>query len=81
MTPDRARTMIQQALRRIVPDADFDILADDADFREELELDSLDFLSMIEDLSIRAHCRIDEDDYEHLRTMRGVIDLLAHRAQ
>jgi acyl carrier protein len=63
-----------------VPDADFDRLADDDDMREEFELDSLDFLSLIEDLSTRTRCRIDEDDYEALRTMHGAIDLLVQRS-
>jgi acyl carrier protein len=80
MTPLEAKTTIQQVIRRNVPDADFDRLADDDDMREEFELDSLDFLSLIEDLSTRTRCRIDEDDYEALRTMHGAIDLLVQRS-
>jgi acyl carrier protein len=80
MTPLEAKVTIQQVIRRIVPDADFDRLADDDDMREEFELDSLDFLSLIEDLSTRTRCRIDEDDYEALRTMHGAIDLLVQRS-
>lgn len=80
MTPLEAKVTIQQVIRRIVPDAGFDRLADDENMREEFELDSLDFLSLIEDLSTRTRCRINEDDYEALRTMHGAIDLLVQRS-
>ena len=80
MTPLEAKTTIQQAIRRIAPDADVDRLGDDDDFREEFELDSIDFLGLIESLSTRTGCRIDEADYQELRTMRGAVDLLVQRS-
>jgi len=79
MTPAEARSMIQEELRRIVPDAEFDQLPDDAELREELELDSLDFLVLVERLANRAHCRIDEDDYPSLRSIGSSIHLLVDR--
>lgn len=79
MTKEQARSMIEEELLRIVPDADFDEVPDDAELREELELDSLDFLVLVERLGIRAQCRIDEDDYPSLRSMSSSIELLVGR--
>jgi acyl carrier protein/flavodoxin len=62
VTPDQARHAIKDVLGEIAPDADVDALAPDADLRDSLELDSLDFLSFVEELGKRAGRRIDEDD-------------------
>jgi len=81
MKPEDARSTVEQVLLEIVPDADFDAISGDADLREQLELDSLDFLVLVERLSERAHCRIDEDDYRSLRTMDSVVDFLVNRTR
>lgn len=72
----QARTAVTGALHEIVPDADVATLGDDVPFRDELELDSLDFLSFVELLSAACDVRIDEDDYRRASTIRGCIDLL-----
>jgi acyl carrier protein len=81
MKPEDARNTGEQVLLEIVPDADFDAISGDADLREQLELDSLDFLVLVERLSERARCRIDEDDYPSLRTMDSVVDFLVNRTR
>ncbi|MFE6509434.1 acyl carrier protein [Nocardioides sp. NPDC057767] len=80
MSPAAARAAITAAIRRIVPDADFDALPDDAQLRAELELDSLDFLSFVELLSGSTGIRIDESDYPDLGTMGRAIAFLTTRA-
>ncbi len=80
MNPDEARDLIARTLIDIVPDADPAALSDDADFREELELDSLDFVEFVERLSKRSGLRIDEDDYRRLRTLGDASAFLATRA-
>ena len=80
MTSEQAHDAIGQTLLEIVPDADLVSLTDDADFRERLELDSLDFVEFVERLSRRTGCRIDEDDYTELGTMGAAAAFLAARA-
>lgn len=77
MTPEQARAAIAAALHQIVPDAEVDALPDDRSLREAFELDSLDFLSFVEQLAARAGRRIDEEDYPRLRTMASGIALLS----
>lgn len=77
VTHEEARGAVVYALRRIVPDADLEALDDDAEFRDELELDSLDFLSFVETLSARTGRRIDEEHYPRLKTVSSCVAFLA----
>ncbi len=80
MTLDEAHQAITQVLLEIVPDADPAALGNDVDFREQLELDSLDFVEFVERLSRRTGCRIDEDDYGEFTTMGTAAAFLTRRA-
>jgi acyl carrier protein len=72
--------LLESALLRIIPDADVGSISADDDLRETLELDSLDFLSLVEMLSQNAGVRLDEDDYPRLSTVRSTVDLLTSRS-
>lgn len=74
-----AREMVAAALHAIVPDADLDTLDEHAPLREEFELDSLDFLTFVQQLSKRSGERIDEDDYPRLGTLAGCVNYLRNR--
>lgn len=80
-SPDQARAAIRDAIRKIIPDADFDNLAEDASFQSELELDSLDFLSFVEHLSAATGKRIDESDYPDLASMATSVAFLTRSNQ
>ncbi len=77
VTQEQAHSAVAYALGRIVPDADIDAIDDEADMRDALELDSLDFLSFVELVSNRTGRRIDEDDYPELRTVSSCIAFLS----
>ncbi len=79
MTPEEARQAIRETLAEVAPDADVEALAPDADLRDSLELDSLDFLNFVEVLGKRAGRRIDEDDYPELATLDRGAAFLAGR--
>ena len=79
MTPDEARKMIEEALEEIAPGTGLEALEADADLRESLELDSMDFLNFVEVLSDRSGRRIDEDDYPQLTTLETGVRFLAAR--
>lgn len=80
LTPEEARRLVAEALTTIVPDADPLSLEEGASLREELELDSLDFLTFVERLSRRARIRIDEGDYPRLDTLGAAAGLVAERS-
>ena len=76
---DEARRIVGHAVLAIVPDADLSSLPEDADLRQTFELDSLDFLSFVEDVGQETGIRIEEDDYPELTTLAGCAGFLARR--
>ncbi len=79
MTPQQAREQIGFAVKRAAPGSDIDAIDPDADLRDELDLDSLDFLQFVEILSETSGHRIEEDDYTKLGTLNSSIRFLAAR--
>jgi acyl carrier protein len=77
MKRDDAESMLRTALREIAPDADLSSLAPNADLRQTLGLDSLDFLQLVEVLSERTGHRIDEEDYPRLATLTDSVAYLS----
>ena len=80
MTPEQARAMLDTTLREIVPDADLTTLPPGADLRDTFELDSLDFVELVDKLSTRAGFRIEEDDADGLRSVEAVTQFLVTRS-
>jgi acyl carrier protein len=76
---EQVMTVVRESLARAVPGADPSGLTPDAVFRDELELDSLDFLNFVETLSGRAGMPIDEDDYARLNTLSACAEFLVSR--
>jgi acyl carrier protein len=81
MTPQEARELISRSILRIIPDADLASLDDAADMRRSLELDSLDFLGLVEMLSSGTGVRIDEVDYPELASMGSSVGFLVDRTK
>jgi hypothetical protein len=77
LTTTDATSAVQEAIRKIVPDADFSTLPGDAALRDAFELDSLDFLSFVELLSTSTGRAITEDDYPKLRSLDSCVAFLA----
>ena len=64
MTPADIRNEILDILDDISPDEDLDSLDDEKPFREQLELDSMDFLDIVMELRKRHRIQIPEEDSE-----------------
>jgi acyl carrier protein len=79
MTPDEARTLIEEALEEIAPGPAVRELEPDDDLRELLELDSMDFLDFVRALSDLSGRRIDEDDYLELTSIKTAVKFLVGR--
>jgi acyl carrier protein len=77
MTPDRIRQVILEILENIVPDEDLSGLKDDVPFREQMELDSMDFLDIVMELRKQYRVQIPEEDYPNLATMDGTVQYLS----
>lgn len=78
MTMSSALAHITAALGAIAPDVD--AAADlDADLHDDLQLDSMDLITLAAELGRRTGVDIPERDYPALRTVRQLADYLAVR--
>lgn len=76
MTPAEIRNEIIDILEDIAQDDDLTELKDDVAFRDQLELDSMDFLDIVMELRKRHRVQIPEEDYSHLQSMQTTVDYL-----
>lgn len=79
MTQDEARAAVHAAIGQVAPDVDTDDLDESARLRQDLELDSLDFLRLIETIAESTGVDTPESDYEALTTVAGLVDYVAAR--
>ena len=66
-------------LGRIAPEIDASRLDPNAELREDLDIDSMDFLNLVTALSERLKLDIPEIDYPKLATFGHAVDYLAQR--
>lgn len=76
MNPEQIRQVILDILEQIAPDEDLTDLQDDVPFREQMELDSMDFLDIVMELRKQYRVQIPEDEYEHLVSMGSTVAYL-----
>ena len=79
MTRDDITSVLIDELGRIAPETDAKGLDPGADLREELDIDSMDFLNLVTALADRLRIDIPEIDYRQLATFGGAVDYLAQR--
>ena len=76
MAPEQIREVIIEILEDIAPDEDLSSLDDSKAFREQLELDSMDFLDIVMGLRKRYLVQIPEEDYPQLASMDSTVSYL-----
>jgi acyl carrier protein len=76
MNSAEIRATIVEILADILPDEDLGGLKDDVPLREQIELDSMDFLDIVMELRKRYRIQIPEDDYIQLATLASTVKYL-----
>ncbi|MCA9067027.1 MAG: acyl carrier protein [Planctomycetaceae bacterium] len=76
MNSGQIRQVVLDILERIAPDEDLSTLEDQEPFREQMELDSMDFLDIVMELRKQYRVQIPEEDYVHLVSMNSTVDYL-----
>jgi acyl carrier protein len=80
MTADRIRQAVFDVLGEIAPEADLAALDPQESFRDQLDIDSMDFLNFVIGIDKRLGLEIPEIDYPKLASMESCIEYLeAHR--
>jgi len=76
MTRKEVRRAVVNILEDIAPDADLSSIKDDVTLREQMDLDSMDFLDIEMELRKRFNIEVPESDYQELVSMDSCIQYL-----
>jgi acyl carrier protein len=77
-TEQELRAIVISVLTEVAPDIDAATIDPDADFLEQLDIDSMDFLNIIVAINERTGIEIPERDYPKLSTLNDAVGYLAH---
>jgi acyl carrier protein len=79
MNRQEIRAALIEALSAIAPEGDYATLKGDRPLRDQLDIDSFDFLNVVIRLHDKTGVDIPEADYRHLATLDAATDYLATR--
>jgi acyl carrier protein len=80
MTRDEIRQAVIEALTSIAPEIDSNTLQGNTALRQELDLDSMDFLNFIIALHGSTGVDIPETDYTKLGTIEDAVQYIEHKS-
>ena len=81
MTIDEIKDVILEIIQDIDDEADFTNLVSSEPLRDQLDLDSMDFLDIVMELRKRYKIQIPEEDYPQLATLDSCVNYLMPRLQ
>lgn len=81
MDKKNIRKVVIDIIAEIAPDEDLSNLKDDVRLRDQLELDSMDFLDIVMELRKQYGIEIPENDYGHLESLQSCVDYLTPKFQ
>ena len=81
MTRDEIRERVIECLREVAPEADLDDLRPDAPLRDQLDIDSMDFLNFVIGLDRSLRVAVPESNYHQLATLDGCVAYLAGKLE
>ena len=76
MTSDEIKALILDIIADIDDEADFESLQPDEPLRDQLDLDSMDFLDIVMELRKRHQLQIPEEEYPQLATLDSCVTYL-----
>ncbi len=76
MTRDEVQTVVFEAIKHVAPEAEPESVPKDVDFREELDIDSMDFLNFVIAVHEKTGIEIPERDYPKLSSLNKAVGYL-----
>ena len=76
MTKEEISQAIIDIINDILPEGDCSGVDPDVRLRDQLELDSMDFLDIVMELRKQYGVEVPEDDYPHFITLEGCMNYL-----
>ena len=71
------KDIILEIIATIAPDADLSNVKSDVRLRDQLDMDSMDFLDIVMELRKRYKIEVPKEDYPNLATLDGCVSYLA----
>ncbi|MGE8176797.1 acyl carrier protein [Pseudomonas fluorescens] len=81
MSPEMIRNEVLSALKGIAPEVEVEQLRNDRPLREEVDLDSMDWLRFIDALNKRVGIAIPEADYQQVDTLDRLVNYLVQKGK
>jgi len=76
MNQEQIKLEIRNIITEIAPDEDLSAVTDEGVLREQMELDSMDFLDIMMELRKRYKIEVPEADYPRFATLKGSAEYL-----
>ncbi len=76
MNKSELEAYVKKHLHRAAPEADMEQLKPDADLGPALDIDSMDFYTMMVTISEEMNIEISEEEYGELRTLNKIVEFL-----
>ena len=76
MVNQQVKNIVLDIIATVAPDADLSSVRGDLRLRDQLDLDSMDFLDIVMELRKRYKVEVPKDDYAQLATLDSCISYL-----
>ncbi len=76
MTKEDCKKVVLDIISEIAPDEDLTDVQSEVRLRDQLDLDSMDFLDIVMELRKRYRVQIPEEDYPELASMQSTVTYL-----
>jgi acyl carrier protein len=77
MNTEQVRQVVIDIITDIAPDESIEGLKDEVSLREQLDLDSMDFLDIVMELRKRHKIEVPQEDYPKLATLKSCVEYLS----
>jgi acyl carrier protein len=77
LTNEEVRSKVLDIIADIALDDDVTGIKDEVSLREQLDLDSMDFLDIVMELKKRHKIEVPQEDYTRLASMQSCVEYLA----
>ncbi len=81
MGDHRVKDIILEIIATIAPDADLSNVKSDVRLRDQLDMDSMDFLDIVMELRKRYKIEVPKEDYTELATIDGCVAYLTPKLE
>jgi acyl carrier protein len=79
MSPKQVRNIVLNIISVVSPDADLTDVKDEEPLRDQLDMDSMDFLDIVMELRKRFKIEVPKEDYPKLATLASCVSYLVPR--